>query len=75
MHMPVARHSGTGNTHAILDGMHRRFETPTNRDVLALHEGFADIVALMQHPTMPEILGHHIRVRAVIWRAKTFWAA
>jgi subtilisin family serine protease len=48
-------------THAILDGMHRKFETPTNRDVLALHEGFADIVALMQHFTMPEVLAHVIR--------------
>jgi subtilase family protein len=43
-------------THAILDGMHRRFNEPTNDDVLALHEAFADIVALMQHFTIPEIL-------------------
>lgn len=48
-------------THAILDGMHRRFITPSNPDVLALHEGFADIVALMQHFTMPEILEYVIR--------------
>jgi subtilisin family serine protease len=48
-------------THAILDGMHRRFLAPSNRDVLALHEGFADIVALMQHFTMPEVLEHQIR--------------
>ena len=40
-------------THAILDGMHRRFNEPTNPDVLALHEAFADIVALMQHFTIP----------------------
>ena len=43
-------------THAILDGMHRRFNEPTNKDVLALHEAFADIVALMQHFTIPEVL-------------------
>ncbi len=43
-------------THAILDGMHRRFNEATNPDVLALHEAFADIVALMQHFTIPEIL-------------------
>ncbi len=43
-------------THAMLDGMHRRFNEPTNPDVLALHEAFADIVALMQHFTIPEIL-------------------
>ena len=47
-------------THAILDGMHRRFNEPTNLDVLALHEGFADIVALMQHFTIPEVLEHEI---------------
>ncbi len=47
-------------THAILDGMHRRFNEPTNLDVLALHEGFADIVALMQHFTIPEVLKHEI---------------
>lgn len=43
-------------THAILDGMHRRFNEATNPDILALHEAFADIVALMQHFTIPEIL-------------------
>ncbi|HJP95395.1 MAG TPA: S8 family serine peptidase [Pyrinomonadaceae bacterium] len=43
-------------THAILDGMHRRFNEPTNPDVLALHEAFADVIALMQHFTIPEIL-------------------
>jgi hypothetical protein len=47
-------------THAILDGMHRRFNEPTNVDVLAFHEAFADIVALMQHFTIPEILENEI---------------
>lgn len=47
-------------THAILDGMHRRFVEATNPDVLALHEAFADIVALMQHFTIPEILESEI---------------
>jgi hypothetical protein len=47
-------------THAILDGMHRRFNEPTNPDVLALHEGFADIVALLQHFTIPEVLESEI---------------
>jgi len=47
-------------THAILDGMHRRFIEPTNPDVLAFHEGFADIVALMQHFTIREILESQI---------------
>jgi hypothetical protein len=47
-------------THAILDGMHRRFNEPTNLDVLAFHEGFADIVALLQHFTIPEVLENEI---------------
>src|SRR6267142_1672486 len=47
-------------THAILDGMHRRFNEPTNPDVLALHEGFADIVALMQHFTITSLLEQEI---------------
>ena len=47
-------------THAILDGMHRRFNEPTNPDVLAFHEGFADIVALMQHFTMHDLLSDQI---------------
>jgi hypothetical protein len=48
-------------THAILDGMQRRFTEPTNPDVLAFHEAFADIVALMQHFTIPEVLENEIR--------------
>jgi len=47
-------------THALLDGMHRRFLNATNPDVLAFHEAFADIVALLQHFTFPEILRHQI---------------
>jgi hypothetical protein len=48
-------------THAILDGMQRRFTEPTNPDVLAFHEAFADIVALMQHFTIREVLENEIR--------------
>jgi hypothetical protein len=47
-------------THAILDGMHRRFNEPSNPDVLAFHEAFADIVALMQHFTIGEIVESEI---------------
>ena len=43
-------------THALLDGLHRRFREATNADVLAFHEAFADIVALFQHFTLPEAL-------------------
>jgi hypothetical protein len=47
-------------THALLDGMHRKFVNATNPDVLAFHEGFADVVALLQHFTFPEILRNQI---------------
>lgn len=47
-------------THALLDGLHRYFSEPSNPDVLAFHEGFADIVALFQHFTQPEALRHQI---------------
>ncbi len=47
-------------THALLDGMHRRFNEPSNPDVLAFHEAFADLVALFQHFSLPEVLRHQI---------------
>ena len=47
-------------THALLDGMHRYFAEPSNPDVLAFHEAFADIVALFQHFQQPEALRHQI---------------
>ena len=47
-------------SHAILDGMQRQLNEPSNQDMLALHEGFADIVALLQHFTIPELLVHEI---------------
>jgi hypothetical protein len=46
--------------HALLDGMHRRLRYPTNPDMIAFHEAFADIVALFQHFTFSEILRHEI---------------
>jgi hypothetical protein len=47
-------------THALLDGMHRRFAEPSNPDVLAFHEAFADLVALLQHFSYPEVLRHQL---------------
>ena len=47
-------------THALLDGMHRRYVEATHEDSLAFHEAFADIVALFQHFTFPEVLKSQI---------------
>jgi len=47
-------------THALLDGMHRRYIEPTHPDSLAFHEAFADLVALFQHFTFPEVLRHQV---------------
>ncbi|MBO0360832.1 hypothetical protein J0X19_22930 [Hymenobacter sp. BT186] len=47
-------------THAILDGIYEHYSEPTNPDVLAFHEAFADIVALFQRFTFPEVLRHQI---------------
>lgn len=47
-------------THAILDGLQHHYNHPTNPDVLAFHEGFADIVALFQHFSFPDVLKHQI---------------
>jgi hypothetical protein len=43
-------------THALLDGMHRRYIEPVSPDSLAFHEAFADLVALFQHFSFPEVL-------------------
>jgi len=47
-------------THALLDGMHRRYIENSHRDSLAFHEAFADIVALFQHFSFPEVLRQQI---------------
>lgn len=46
--------------HAILHGMHRRSIEEIGPDTFAFHEGFADIVALLQHFTMTEVVAHQI---------------
>jgi hypothetical protein len=47
-------------THAILDGMNRTLVIPTNPDVLAFHEAFADIVALFSRLQMQDIVANQI---------------
>ena len=47
-------------THALLDGMHPYFNEAGHGDSWAFHEAFADIMALFQHFTYPEVLRHQI---------------
>jgi len=48
-------------THAIVHRLRRYFLEPTNVDVLAFHEAFADIVALFQRFSYRDILREHIQ--------------
>jgi hypothetical protein len=48
-------------THALLDGLRAQFMVPTNPDVVAFHEAFADLVAVFQHFSYPEVVRSAIR--------------
>lgn len=48
-------------THAVVNRLRKYFIEPTNPDVLAFHEGFADIVALFQHFTFQDFLTQEIQ--------------
>lgn len=43
-------------THALLDGLRAHFTFPTNPDVLAFHEAFADIIALLQRFSYKDVV-------------------
>ena len=47
-------------THAVLHRLRKHYSMPTNPDVLAFHEGFADIVAILQHFNYREVVAQHI---------------
>jgi hypothetical protein len=49
-------------THAVIDGIRTYFTEPTNPDVLAFHEGFADLAALFAHFSHKESLTEAIRL-------------
>jgi hypothetical protein len=48
-------------THAVVDGIRAFFTEPTNPDVLAFHEAFADLTALFLHFSHKEALRDTIR--------------
>ena len=48
-------------THALLDGLRAHFIVPTNSDVVAFHEAFADLVAIFQHFSYSEVVLTAIR--------------
>jgi hypothetical protein len=58
-------------THALVDRLRRYFFEPSNRDVLAFHEGFADIVALLQHFSFRELLRDRIQTNRGDIRARS----
>lgn len=54
-------------THALLDGQAPSMRDPSNPDVLAFHEAFSDIVALMQQFAIPSLVAREVaRTRARI---------
>jgi hypothetical protein len=47
--------------HALIDGMRSHFLLPTGPDVLGFHEGFADLIALLQHFSYKRVLESEIQ--------------
>ena len=47
-------------SHAVVHRLRPHYSNPTNPDVLGFHEGFADIVAIVQHFTYPDVVADHI---------------
>lgn len=47
--------------HAALSRLHGHYNEPTSAQVPALHEAFADLVALFQRLTFPEVVGPALR--------------
>lgn len=58
-------------THALLHGLRTRFDVPSGPDVPGFHEGFADLVAIFQHFSYPEVVRAAIRrSRGAVGRAQ-----
>jgi len=59
--------------HAILHELRPLSLTPTGPEALAFHEGFADILAILQHFTLPGLLEAQVaQVGAPIWEPGPF---
>jgi hypothetical protein len=48
-------------THAVVDRLRPQLMMPTNHDVAAFHEAFADLVALFHHFTLPDLVRRHLQ--------------
>ena len=48
-------------THALLDALRSEFASPMNSDVLGFHEGFSDVIALLQHFSFPDVVESALR--------------
>ncbi|MEO8494930.1 MAG: peptidase M4 [Planctomycetota bacterium] len=48
-------------THALLDGLRSHFTVPTRPEVLAFHEGLADLVAVFQHFSYEQVVLNAVR--------------
>lgn len=61
-------------THALLDALRSRFDVPTRADVPAFHEGFADLVAILQHFSYSEVVEEGLSAsRGDLRRSRVLW--
>lgn len=49
-------------THALIDGLRKRFVAPSSPEQAGFHEGFADVVALLSVFSLPEVIGYLLQL-------------